>query len=170
MNDEPVFDEAYHRRLRAGLVPDGGKVFVNVKCMDGASGRYSLTDSRSEAVRLRDEAHALMVDRMTHPKNYDRLTGKRLDDGLAEDLSPEDAYALAKRLAPMLGLAVPTDYLAGRVDPTLSQSRPSTPSAPPSRGDSRRPHYKESRDRAAGLAARDAAWAGMVARMTGGRR
>jgi hypothetical protein len=172
-HEDNVFDEAYHRRLRAGMVPDGHSVRVPITLMDSAqrevSGRYSLKESGTDAVRLRDEAHALMVDRMCNPKNYDRITGKRLvSDGVVDDLSEQEIYQLAQRLSGPLQVAPPPDnYLAGRSDPILSRSRPATEAAPPSHGDNRRP--KQARDRAAGIAARDAAWAGMVSRMTGGR-
>jgi hypothetical protein len=164
-DENKKFDSAYTAKMKREMIPDGGRVHVPLYMMDGAPGRI---DTRSEAVRLRDEAHALMVDRMRNPKSYD-MNGRRLDDGIADDLSEQDLYALARRLGPVMGVGVPDNYLAGRVDPTLSQSRPATETAPPSRGDSRRPHYKQARDAAAGIQARDAAWAGMVSRMTGGR-
>ena len=37
----------------------------------GSHARVTTIDSRSDGVRLRDEAHKLMVDRMTNPKSYD---------------------------------------------------------------------------------------------------
>ena len=131
---------------------------------------YSRT-GKSEAVLARDEAYAVMVNRMTHPKSYDMHGRKVMNDGAVDDLSEEELFLLAQRLSGPLGIAPPADsYLQGRVSPALSQSRPATEADPPSRGDSRRPHYKQARDAEAGIQARDAAWAGMVQRMTGGRR
>lgn len=52
------------------IIKDGEKVFVPNYLMDSAPG------GKSEAVRLRDEAHALYVDRLTHPKSYDPITGR----------------------------------------------------------------------------------------------
>jgi hypothetical protein len=144
------------------VIADRGKVSVPLLLMD-ASPRV---DARSEGVRLRDEAHALMVDRMRFPKSYDAITGARLvGDGIGADLTEDDAVELARRLAPILGTIVP-DH------PTYqpSQIRPATETDPPSRGDSRRAHYpKQARDRAAGIAARDAAWAQLQSRNNGGR-
>jgi hypothetical protein len=78
---DTVFDKEYIRRKRAGMVPDGGSVRCPVTLMDSAQrDAYSRTDTRSEAVRLRDDAWALMVDRMKNPKKYDPITGKCLDD------------------------------------------------------------------------------------------
>ena len=150
------------------IVKDGEVVRVPNYMMDAAPGRV---DNRSAAVKARDDAHRLMCDRMTRPKDFDPITGKRLDDGIADDLSEEDLVALAKRLGPVMGVGVPDNYLAGVSNkPGLSSSRPATEAAPPSRGDSRRPHAKQARDHATGNALRDRAYAEYLARLTGGRR
>jgi hypothetical protein len=84
MNDSEneVYDDdgngPYDRRYPGRrVVADKGRVRVPLMLMDGAPGRI---DTRSEAVRLRDEAWALMTDRMKNPKKYDPITGKCLDD------------------------------------------------------------------------------------------
>jgi hypothetical protein len=85
-DENEVYDENYIRRRRAEMVPDGGSVRVPVQLMDSAqrdrASRYSLADSRSEGVRLRDEAHALMVDRMKNPKSYDHNGRRIVNDGV----------------------------------------------------------------------------------------
>jgi hypothetical protein len=79
--EDTVFDEAYIKRKRSEMVPDGHSVRVPITLMDSAQRDvYSRTDTRSEAVRLRDDAWALMLDRMKNPKKYDPITGKCLDD------------------------------------------------------------------------------------------
>lgn len=87
-----------------------------------------------------------------------------MNDDAIDDLTEEQLTRLAQRLSGPLQIAAPPDsYLQGRVDPALSRSRPATESSPPNRG-------RPTRDHAEGIRARDAAWAGMVQRMTQGRR
>ena len=55
------------------LTAGGSKVGGSDRLADalGSHARVTTIDSRSDGVRLRDEAHKLMVDRMTNPKSYD---------------------------------------------------------------------------------------------------
>jgi hypothetical protein len=167
-DENEVYDADYHARMRREMIPDGGSVHVPFYLMDSAqreaAGRHSLTDARrADGIRLRDEAHALMVDRMRNPKNYD-LNGKRLvNDGVVDDLSDEEIYQLAKRLSGPLCLGVPTNYAyeANEEAPARENSRAAGPSR-----DNRRAHYpKPIRDRAEALRLRDESYALMVDRM-----
>jgi hypothetical protein len=149
--EDEIYDEAYHRRRRAEMVPDGGSVRVPVHLMDSAqrevSGRHSLKDSRTDAVRLRDEAHALMVDRMCNPKNYDRITGKRLvSDGVVDDLSEQEIYQLAQRLSGPMGIGVPDNYLAGPLRPHPVPQQTCNRSGAAVSGRQPQAHYKQARD------------------------
>ena len=169
MNDysENVYDAEYIAKRKREMIPDGGFVRVPLTLMDSAPG------GKSAAVLARDEAHRLMCDRMTRPKDFNPITGKRLvnDELDVSSLTEAEVFALAQRLAGPLQVAPPPDnYLVGSTDHILSRSRPAVEAPPPPHGDNRRPHAKQARDRAAGIQARDAAWAGMVARMTKGRR
>jgi hypothetical protein len=117
MNDysENVYDAKHIAKKKREMVPDGFSVRVPVTLMDSAqrevAGRYSLKDSRSEAVKLRDKAYAEMVDRMRNPKNYDPLDGRRLvNDGVVDDLSDDEIFQLAKRLSGPMCVAVPENW------------------------------------------------------------
>ena len=170
-DSENVYDAEYIARRKREMVPDGHSVRVPVLLMDSAQrDAYSRT-GKSEAVLARDEAHAVMVNRMVHPKSYDLHGRKIVNDGAVDDLSEAELFLLAQRLSGPLGIAPPADsYLQGRVDPVLSRSRPATEAAPPNHGDNRRPHAKQARDHATGVALRDQAYAEYLARLTGGRR
>ena len=168
MNDysENIYDDEYKARIRSQMVPDGHSVRVPVMLMDSAqrevAGRHSLTDSRSEGVRLRDESYALMVDRMKNPRNYDPLTGRRLvNDGVVDDLSDDEIFQLAKRLSGPMCVAMPENWNGSSHEADEAQGGTAGPSR-----DNRRPHYqKPVRDRAEAIKLRDQAYAEMVDRM-----
>lgn len=168
MNDysENIYDDEYKARIRSQMVPDGHSVRVPVMLMDSAqrevAGRHSLTDSRSEGVRLRDESYALMVDRMKNPRNYDPLTGRRLvNDGVVDDLSDDEIFQLAKRLSGPMCVAVPENWNGSSREADEDQGGTAAPGR-----DNRHPHYKKPvRDREAAIKLRDQAYALMVDRM-----
>jgi hypothetical protein len=83
-----------------------------------------------------------------------------VNDGVVDDLSAEDVYELARRLAPVLAIGMP-EFAAGHPQ-EADEAQGGT--AGPSR-DNRRPHYKPVRDRAQAIKLRDQAYAEMVDRM-----
>jgi hypothetical protein len=149
-NDNGPYDPRYPGRK---VVADGGRVRVPLMLMDSASGR------KSEGVRLRDESHALMVDRMRNPKNFDPLSGRRIVDGVIDDLSAQDVYELAKRLAPVLAIGMPK-FAPGHPDEADEDNGMERQDR-----DNRHPHYKPVRDQAMATKLRDEAYAEMVDRM-----
>jgi hypothetical protein len=167
-DETEIYDDEYHARRRREMIPDGGSVRVPLFLMDSVqreveSGRRAaLSDGRGDAVRLRDEAHALMVDRMRNPKNYDPLNGRRVvNDGVVDDLSAEEVYELAQRLAPVLAVGMPQFAVGHPHEANEAQGGTAGPSR-----DNRRAHYpKPIRDRAEAIKLRDEAHALMVDRM-----
>jgi hypothetical protein len=150
--EDDIYDEAYHRRLRAEMIPDGGSVRVPLQLMDGMPREvvrgYSLADARRQA----DEARAEMIDRMCNPKNYDQ-NGRRVVDGIADDLTDDELYTLAERLAPMLALGPPNRFVNGPPR-TTTDARPRRPEG-----------VVKIRDRAEAIRLRDETHALMVDRM-----
>ena len=162
-NFEDFYDDdgngPYDRRYPGQrVVADRGSVRVPLMLMDAASGR----DTRSEAVRLRDKAHALMVDRLRNPKNYDPLNGRRLvNDGVVDDLSDDEIFQLAKRLSGPMCVAVPENWNGSSHEADEAQGGTAGPSR-----DNRRAHYqKPVRDRAEAVKLRDESYALMLDRM-----
>ena len=150
-------DDLYDKRYPGQrVIADGKRLHVPLTLMDSASGG----DTRSEAIRLRDEAHALMVDRMRNPKAYDYLTGRRIvNDGVVDDLSDDEIFQLAKRLSGPMCVAVPENWSGSshEADEDNGMERQDR--------DNRRPHYKPVRDQAMATKLRDEAYAEMVDRM-----
>jgi hypothetical protein len=154
------YDRRYPGRR---IVADKGVVRVPLMLMDAVPGR---ADTRSHAVKLRDESYALMLDRMKNPKNYDALTGRRLvNDGVVDDLSNDEIFQLAKRLSGPMCVAVPENWNGSSSE--ANEDRGET--AGTSR-DNRRPHYKPVRDRAEATKLRDESYALMVDRMRNPKR
>ena len=161
-DSEKVYDDdgngPYDRRYPGRKVAaDKGIVRVPLYMMDSAPGR---ADTRSEAVKLRDESYALMVDRLKNPRNYDPIDGRRLvNDGIVEGLTDDEVHALAKRLGPVMGVGVPENWTGSpkEADEDNGLERQDR--------DNRRPHFKPFRDRAEAIKLRDKAYAEMVDRM-----
>ena len=101
-----------------------------------------------------------MVDRMTNPKAYDPLSGKRLvGDGVVDDLSDDEIFQLAKRLSGPMCVAVPENWSGS------SHEAEEDRGAERQDRDNRRYYQKPVRDRAEAVKLRDESYALMLDRM-----
>ena len=100
------------------VVADKGSVRVPLMMMDSAApGR---ADNRSAAVKARDDAHRLMCDRMTRPKDFDPITGKRLvNDGSSSRTSRTMRFSNS----PSGSIGSDVRWRAGKLDRQSPRSR-----------------------------------------------
>ena len=91
-------------------------------------------------MKARDDAHRLMCDRMTRPKDFHPITGKRLvNDALdVGSLTDDEIFQLAKRLAGPMCVGVPENWTG-----TPKEAEEDNGLERQDR-DNRRPHFKPS--------------------------